>query len=258
MQPIILLDTSYIIFYRYHALLSWYKRAYPDKELNIEIIEEKFGKLFIKCINDLVKKYKSNIKNVIFCQDSERASLWRTKIYQDYKKNRKCDIEIGKFFKMTFNTLIPQLINNGAILVSVPEAEADDIAAILTNYLLETTNENIIIITNDNDYLQLINDNVQIFNLPGNDLRKRIIYDPETDLKIKIILGDKSDNILPVFKKCNKKQAFEFVQNSKLLNKELESSNQLVNNYKLNNLLINFNQIPNNIKENIIIQFKNK
>ena len=39
MNSYLLIDTSYMVFYRYYAVLSWFKRAFPDEsELNNEII----------------------------------------------------------------------------------------------------------------------------------------------------------------------------------------------------------------------------
>ena len=55
----LILDTSYIIFYRYYALLQWWKIAKSDEELgnpneNPEFIE-KFDKTFIESINNIKK-----------------------------------------------------------------------------------------------------------------------------------------------------------------------------------------------------------
>ena len=45
----ILLDTSYLIFYRYYALIGWWKLAYPDDELGNPIENEEFvNKLGLK------------------------------------------------------------------------------------------------------------------------------------------------------------------------------------------------------------------
>ena len=88
MSNILILDLSYIIFYRYHALLSWFKRAHPDQEIDNKIINQKYDKLFIKCIDDLIKKYHSKYQHVFFCQDCDRSSNWRFKLNTEYKNNR--------------------------------------------------------------------------------------------------------------------------------------------------------------------------
>ena len=46
----ILLDTSYFIFYRYYALISWWKLAQPDIEIGIPIENEVFVEKFKKTI----------------------------------------------------------------------------------------------------------------------------------------------------------------------------------------------------------------
>ena len=70
----LLLDTSYVIFYRYFALLQWWKMAKKEEELgdpnhNPEFIE-KFEKTFLNCINiikqklDLHHLYKHSSKQI--------------------------------------------------------------------------------------------------------------------------------------------------------------------------------------------------
>ena len=52
----ILIDLSYFIFYRYYALIGWWKLAKPDDDLGNpienEVFVEKFKKTFIDKIND--------------------------------------------------------------------------------------------------------------------------------------------------------------------------------------------------------------
>jgi len=59
----LLLDTSYIIFYRYFALLKWWKLAKKDIQLPENPYEcpefvEKFTKLFLEQITNIKKKLK--------------------------------------------------------------------------------------------------------------------------------------------------------------------------------------------------------
>ena len=63
----IMIDLSYFIFYRYYALMGWWKLAKPDDILgnpieNEEFVE-KFKKTFVDKINEIPKKwitYKCN------------------------------------------------------------------------------------------------------------------------------------------------------------------------------------------------------
>ncbi len=244
----LLIDTSYLIFYRYHALKSWYRRAYPDQEVNIDIFLEKFPKLFNKCINDFKNKYKVNFKNIFFCKDDQKSNLWRTKIYPEYKKGRICDNSIYQFFELSYQTLIPQFIDKGSHLLSVDESECDDIIAVLVNSILSNTESNIILISNDNDFLQLINDRVKIINLSGQNLEKKIKFNPLIDLQIKIMIGDKSDNIHPIIKKLSYKKAYEILQNENEFKQKILENEKIKKMYILNKKLIDFNEIPENIK----------
>jgi len=66
---------------------------------------------------------------------------------------------------------------------------------------------------------------------------------PERDLFYKIILGDKSDNIQPVFNKCGKKTVEKcFDDNNYFINKLQAEDKQEI--YELNKKLIDFNEIP--------------
>ena len=60
MKNYLLLDTSYIIFYRYFALLQWWKLAKKDIQLTDNPYEtpefvEKFEKLFLEQIQTIKK-----------------------------------------------------------------------------------------------------------------------------------------------------------------------------------------------------------
>ena len=61
----ILIDTSYWIFYRYFAIIQWWKHAKPEEALpdnpfeNEEFLQ-KFTKTFLESIQNFKKKYKLN------------------------------------------------------------------------------------------------------------------------------------------------------------------------------------------------------
>ena len=81
---------SYYIFYRFFALCSWWKRAFPEEPLDIEnildnnIFIDKYHKLFIENIKKITKKYRIQNANIIFAKDC-RNIIWRNKYYEDYK-----------------------------------------------------------------------------------------------------------------------------------------------------------------------------
>ena len=119
----------------------------------------------------------------------------------------------------------------GYHFIKVPGAEGDDvIATTLLNF--KDRYSNIMLIASDHDYLQI--DGIAQFNLEGKqivrDLGGTIVSAPEYLLG-KILMGDKSDNICQVFKKCGPKTALKLVKDKEMLK-------DLSNNQKLKNHLL--------------------
>ena len=57
-------------------------------------------------------------------------------------------------------------------------------------------------------------------------------------------MGDKSDNIPPVFKKCGIKTAEKYFENQELFNNELNNNIESKNQYLINKKIIDFTNIP--------------
>jgi 5'-3' exonuclease len=106
------------------------------------------------------------------------------------------------------------------------------------------------------DYLQLARHNVHIYDLKFKKLteKKSSFNDPEKDLFVKILTGDKSDNISGVFKKCGPKTACKYYADKELFKTKLENIEGAMERYLLNRKMIDFNEIP----ENLIKEFKTK
>ena len=68
---------------------------------------------------------------------------------------------------------------------------------------------------------------------------------------LKIICGDKADNIKPCFKKCGPKTAMKLILNPSLLETKFLKEENSRNIYTLNCKLIDFNYIPNKALSNI-------
>ena len=256
MNSYLLIDTSYMVFYRYYAIRSWYLRAFPDTlELDEEIIINKFQKRFIEGLEELSKKYKTPYNNIFLCCDCPQQEIWRKEIYPEYKNNRKYDHDVSKAFTIFFEKIYPLLEKKNINIIKCKHAEADDIAAIITK---ELQHENkVTIITSDQDYLQLLNENTQIFNLnkKKNNLREKSLGAPHLDLQVKIIIGDKSDNISGCFPRCGQKTAIKYIKENKLESLFIKYP-QSKNIYEINQRIIDFDFIPTNIKKNIISQLK--
>lgn len=256
----ILIDLSYFIFYRYYATYNWYRRqdgADPENALKDPVFVAKYDKIFEQTIVQLAKKHEQSFANLIFAKDCPREEIWRAKYYSAYKITR--EERLGTFdkeiFKHTICQLIPRLqqVYGGCHLLSVAKLESDDIIGIIKQYIRnQYPYENIVIVTNDNDYVQLIDDYTLVVNLEGKDLKTRIDCSPEEYLERKIILGDKSDNIPSIGKKIGEKTAAKLAaaptQLKLLFDKKPETKIQ----YELNKLLISFEMIPADLQNSAI------
>ena len=137
--------------------------------------------------------------------------------------------------------------------------EADDCIAIATKHLINTVEDvKITIITADQDYLQLVNDQTDIFTLKLKPLRteKNSSGDAECDLFCKIVLGDKSDNIPKVFDKCGKKTALKLWNDKKSLREKLIKENA-EERFNRNKKLIDFKEIPEELSNEFLFLLKN-
>ena len=248
-HPIILVDTSYYVFYRYFATYRWYSFQHKSKENPEEYIqnnESEFNEALFKHfdgdIGKLCKKWKTTTDNIIFCKDCPRNDIWRLGLYPQYKQSRTTH----KNFNPEAFPVLYQKIDQFKV-VSMTSLEADDIAYLTHQTLRECgcTNK-IIFITNDNDYIQMKDDNNEIYNLEGKgkNICERSSTTPDKVLLSKIINGDKSDNILPV--KMPMSKAF-LNQCLEMKEDDLASTIDELNindKFALNQQLIDFRFIP--------------
>jgi 5'-3' exonuclease len=281
----IFVDGSYFCFHRYYSLLNWWKNAFPDEPLENpienQVFVEKFKKTFVETLQQIPKKLnlckpktrakskkgeetasQPNIKMIIG-RDCKRENIWRNHFYDKYKATRpnggaENGFMGGPFFKMAYEDNLFQQGGAEKILYH-PQLEADDCIAIHVKQLIEKYPNNgecsIYIITSDNDYLQLVRENVHIYNLAFKNLKESKIFtgNPEKDLKIKTIMGDISDNIPSVFPKCGIKTAIKCVEDPEFFKKKMNNNIAYYEQYLLNDTLVSFDKIP----EELINEFIN-
>ena len=266
-ENFVIIDSSYLVFYRFYATILWFKRANKDVDTSGDyswhtdsVFMEKFKKIFFSCIQKLIKHFKAPTSNIIFAMDCPRRNIWRMSHLETYKANRdevKKSSSISRVFKYTYDTVLPELVAKYNVkILRIPGAEADDVAAVVTKRLLKLyTTREILIITNDCDYLQLLQPRVHIWNLQTKNLKDRSSGDPAIDLELKIILGDKSDNIKRCFPKCGEKTALKYIKDRTLLEKAFKLYPESRAIYERNSLIIDFNRIPTEIINTIIESF---
>ena len=268
MEPtFVFIDGSYYNFYRYFSLLNWWKNAFPEEPLEDpfqnEIFVQKFKKTHLDNLNLIPKKLrldKSITPILIVGKDCKRENIWRNELFPNYKANRTNDDTFmgGPFFKMVYNDNLFQQGGVKAIL-SHPQLEADDCIAISVTHLIQKYPLcHIYIITSDRDYLQLNSPNVAIYNLAYKNIaeNKSSTGNSLTDLKIKIIMGDTSDNIPSVFPKCGPKTAQKCVEDFAFFQKKMAGNPEYYAQYELNTKLVDFNNIPDKLVQEFITSLK--
>ena len=100
--------------------------------------------------------------------------------------------------------------------------------------------------------------NKGIINFQNKDLSesKKSFTEGKKNLFYKIVLGDKSDNILPIFKKCGPKTCEKYYENQELFLEALKKESGAQEKYKLNKKLVDFNEIPENLVKNFLEEYK--
>jgi 5'-3' exonuclease len=225
----------------------------PNEDLhNDNSFMFRYEKTYEDMLVDLVRIYKVSWKNVVLCLDSPRADIWRFDHHHEYKCGRLCKFNQA-VWKYTFESIIPRLqATYGFNTLCSKRLEADDVAAICVETIKEATNDyDIIIITNDNDYLQLYEQGkVVIMNLFKKDISSRLPgdKDPQKYLTIKCITGDKSDFIHSIKKGVGPKTAEMYASNPQAFEAFLGKNPEAQDKYDANRTLIDFTRIPADLK----------
>jgi len=239
-KNIVLVDASYYVFYRFFATTKWFnmQKNVADKDLD-------FTKAFLKHIqadiNKITKKFKTDKSNIVFCEDCPRSKIWRNDIFKDYKATRQLN---QNFDQTVFSTFSEFIIDNNFKKISLDRLEADDIVYIVHNKIKKNAKK-ITIITNDNDYLQLLTDNTDIINMQFKNLKSRTNFETGTaNLFYKSIIGDKSDNISKLSNTINKDLAMKISNYTENEIKEFLLERNLYDKFLFNLKLISFQYIP--------------
>ena len=274
----LLIDLSYYVFYRYFAIVNYLKLS-SNQPPNLENILDnkefmvKFEDMFEKSLLKIVKQ-NYGIKNltlssdlqIVFVKDCSRANIWRLDHFQAYKACRdhakKKDHFDGMIFEYVYNKIVPGLMKKYYCIHEfyVDRAEADDCIAVMIDCIRsQNQKNNIIVITNDNDYLQLMNKVYDIINLQGKSLKSKLIDGCSRKTMLsKILIGDPSDNIKGVLSKSKANHLLNQCKNGNTIEMLVGGfTSQQKENYDFNTKMIDFNYIPNEIKNNIIQNFHN-
>lgn len=264
----VFIDGSYFCFHRYYSIVRWWKSAFPENQdalldpFNNEIFKEKFIKTFVDTVKDIPKKLgikkedRSSVK-IIVGKDCKREDIWRNEFIDKYKATRSAEGFMGgPFFQMAYRDDL--FLKGGAeSVLSFDRLEADDCVALSVRYLINKPKVEIYIITSDMDYLQLHADNVKIFDLSYKNIaeKKSSFGSAEANLFCKIVMGDTSDNIPSIFKKCGPKTTLKCWEDKAYFEEKLKKENAY-ELYKRNKMIVSFDCIPKDYQNNFYIKYQ--
>ena len=249
---IYILDFGYLSFYRYHAAKRYF--SFKNEEYDLENPwqnESEFHDCIIKQVDKMITKFSKKGKNTIYlaCEALNDSKNWRKEIFPEYKGNRERNNDIYQFMTHLYDVFLPNICNE-KIHILRGNCEADDLIALKCK---ELNDDDITIISSDHDFLQLVEDDnkITLLDVKLNDIALKKKVCGQKYLKSKIVDGDKSDNIPPIFsgknKTCRRDNLLKKLESIENLNdvslNTFDNDVELFEKFKLNRLLIDFNQI---------------
>ncbi len=211
--------------------------------------ETEFDLFKLTFMNSFMKTIKDNKPDrVIAVEDSES---WRKEIYPLYKANRAAKREQSAINFDAFFPVATKFIENlsksfkNIPFIKIPRCEADDIIAVIVKNHPDWKITNV---SSDKDFYQLFAySNYSQFN--GVKREYVECLNPQNELILKIILGDKGDNIPSLKKGVGIKTAQKILDDD--LHKWLDEQH-LNERYEENTKLISFDCIPKDLEVQIL------
>tara|TARA_B100000085_G_C18487619_1_gene489920 strand:- start:49 stop:888 length:840 start_codon:yes stop_codon:yes gene_type:complete len=228
----------------------------------VDLNEDFVRHMILNSLRGHNKKFRKEYGQMVIACDS--SNVWRRQKFPNYKAGRKKNREKSEHdWEFIFDVLakIKQEIKDFLPykVIAVESAEADDIIATLC----KRTNEKVLILSGDKDFIQLHNDKIKQYNPVLNKFvgkgENPIIYIREHILK-----GDRSDGIPNVLSDDN--VFIEGRRQTPLSKKKIEAwVNEVVptfteeqqKNYDRNKQLIDLNCVPKEIEDKINREFDN-
>lgn len=232
-------------------------------------------------LNSIKKAWKDfNGDHVVMCLDSKS---WRYDLYPNYKASRKLkaanksqkEKEEDEYLFEVFNDFIDFLNNKTNVTVLKEQGcEADDLIA---HWIRLHPDDKNIILSGDSDFIQLLSNNViiydgkkeetytidGIYDKHGNKIPPKKEINPQWELFKKIVRGDSSDNIMsayPGIRETKLKDAYSdketkgYIWSNFMLQEWIDPNNNVVkvrDRYDFNKKLIDLHLQPDYIKDNM-------
>lgn len=187
MSTVYLIDASPYIFRAYFALPTTITS--PDGFVNNAV----YG--YTDFLIQILKK--ENPTHIAVTFDGSLTTSFRNEIYPDYKANRslpptELEDQLDACFQVTEAMGMPAFIDD--------KYESDDIIGTLTNMLLKN-NFNVVIVSSDKDFTQLVNTKVLLFDYARNQwydekkIEQKFGVPPKQIIDFMALTGDAVDNI---------------------------------------------------------------
>ena len=229
---------------------------------NLELSEDLVRHMVLNSLRGHNKKFKKQYGDMVIACDS--GNVWRRQAFPNYKAGRKetreksehdwtMIFDILSKVKDEIKTFLPYKV------VEVESVEADDIIAVLCR----RTNEKVLILSGDKDFIQLHNDRIKQYNPVLNKFVGQG-ENPSLYIREHILKGDRSDGIPNVLSDDN--VFIEGRRQRPLSKKKIEAwCNEIVptfseeeqKNYNRNKTLIDLNCVPKEFEDKINREFDN-
>lgn len=182
---ILIIDFNNVLFTSYYGQKLINQHGY-----NVNAVKGFFTKL--KNLKDIFDP-----DFIVFARDLSRVKTFRRKLFSDYKAQRK-PMDPDIFSQMKMAQQIVALL--GFSIISHELYEADDIMGMISRFGEEHEMDSIII-SSDRDMYQLITDHTFVMSPRNSDLidknylQEHYQLTPDQWIELKILQGDRSDNI---------------------------------------------------------------
>ena len=229
---------------------------------SLELSEDLVRHMVLNSLRGHNKKFRKQYGDMVIACDS--GNVWRKQTFPNYKAGRKESREKSEHdWTMIFDILSKVKNEIKEFLpykvIEVESVEADDIIAVLCR----RTNEKVLILSGDKDFIQLHNDRIKQYNPVLNKFVGQG-ENPSLYIREHILKGDRSDGIPNVLSDDN--VFIEGRRQRPLSKKKIEAwCNEIVptfseeeqKNYNRNKTLIDLNCVPKELEDKINREFDN-
>ena len=274
-----LVDVSYVMYRCFFAACSRRARmgqkvadvaCAMDDPAFVEQVRAGFTREVTRVMKPCVLNGGSAVEpgDVYLVNDCARGQNWRVDDSPSYKATRVSCAD-PRLHELVHGELLPRVCADhpGVRLIEYPRAEADDIIAVLKGHWAETRPDaHFLIITSDADYAQLHDSRTRIVDLAGVDIFERErakqvaalgipeeAVDAPALLAVKVLRGDKSDNVPPVRSRLTTKLVRELLSSPAAL--EAFVAGPCGDAYRSNRRLVDMGMVPGELREGIIAAF---